>query len=238
MEYSISYVDVLFRTILSVILGGLIGYERQSKHRPAGFRTHILVCLGSMTVMLLSEIIFNKYYVLYNITIDPTRMGAQVVSGIGFLGAGSIIRSGYTVKGLTTAAGLWLVAAIGLVVGAGFYGVAIIISVVLYIILFSLNKISIDLNRQGNVLEMKIELLNKPKTIGLINIALAKYNATILDMSFINQSNDRHNEDIGHEDIIIIKIVAKIDPEIYHTERDNILNTIRDIDGVTDVERV
>lgn len=233
MEYSVSYIDVLLRTFLAVILGGLIGYERQTKQRPAGFRTHILVCLGSMTVMLLSEIMFNKYYALYNITLDPTRMGAQVISGIGFLGAGSIMRSGHNIKGLTTAAGLWSVAAIGLVIGAGFYLVAIIISLVLYIILFSLNKVSLDLNRHGNILEMKITLINKPKTLGLINIALAKYNAKILDMSFVNELDD-----IDNDDIIVVNIVSKLDPAIYNSERETILNTIRLIDGVTDVERI
>lgn len=233
MEYSVSYIDVLLRTFLAVILGGLIGYERQTKQRPAGFRTHILVCLGSMTVMLLSEIMFNKYYELYNITLDPTRMGAQVISGIGFLGAGSIMRSGHNIKGLTTAAGLWSVAAIGLVIGAGFYLVAIIISLVLYIILFSLNKVSLDLNRHGNILEMKITLINKPKTLGLINIALAKYNAKILDMSFVNELDD-----IDNDDIIVVNIVSKLDLAIYNSERETILNTIRLIDGVTDVERI
>lgn len=132
----LSYWDILLRTILSILLGGFIGMERQSKHRPAGFRTHILVCLGSMTVMVLSQYLFLQYYELYGIASDPARLGAQVISGIGFLGAGTIIRYGGNVKGLTTAASLWAIACIGLAIGAGFYALAITVSVALYITCF------------------------------------------------------------------------------------------------------
>lgn len=105
------------RIILAIICGGLIGIERGRSNQPAGMRTYMLVCLGSTLVMLTSEYIYTNFH-----TGDPARLGAQVISGIGFLGAGSIIISGKTkVKGLTTAAGLWVSACIGIAIGIGFY---------------------------------------------------------------------------------------------------------------------
>ena len=112
------------RLLIAAILGGLVGFERERSHQPAGFRTHMLVCIGSALVMVTAEYLRLKYQ--SEIAIDPTRLGAQVISGIGFLGAGTIIRHGSTVRGLTTAAGLWAVSCIGLAVGSGFYEGAII----------------------------------------------------------------------------------------------------------------
>ena len=129
-------VDVALRLLLSVVLGGVIGYERENTNRPAGFRTNILVCVGSALVMITSEFIFNKYTGMTNI--DPTRLGAQVVSGIGFLGAGTIIRDGFNVRGLTTAASLWAVSCVGIAVGSVFYSGAVIATIFIYLILISL----------------------------------------------------------------------------------------------------
>ncbi len=129
-------VEIGLRLLLSVALGGLIGYEREHTKRPAGFRTHILVCVGAALVMVTSEFVFSKYTGLASI--DPTRLGAQVISGIGFLGAGTIIRDGVTVRGLTTAASLWAVSCVGLAVGAGFYSGAVIATIFVYLILIGL----------------------------------------------------------------------------------------------------
>ncbi len=111
--------QVVFRLILATILSGLIGLERETHGRAAGLRTHILVCVGSTLIMLTSMYIFDIYKGV--ISIDPFRIAAQVISGIGFLGAGAIIRFRASVKGLTTAATLWAAAGIGLAVGCGFY---------------------------------------------------------------------------------------------------------------------
>ena len=107
--------EILIRLILAVAIGGVVGWERETARRPAGFRTHILVSVGSAMIMLCG------IYVAGTVNGDATRMAAQVVSGIGFLGAGTIMREGANVKGLTTAASLWAVACIGLAAGAGFY---------------------------------------------------------------------------------------------------------------------
>ncbi|MEW6227795.1 MAG: MgtC/SapB family protein, partial [Bacillota bacterium] len=115
----ISQTEIIFRLVLAMMFGGFIGLERESHKRPAGFRTHILVCVGSALVMMISQYAFVNF--ARTTEYDPGRIAAQVVSGIGFLGAGTILREGPTIKGLTTAASLWVVAGIGLAVGTGFY---------------------------------------------------------------------------------------------------------------------
>lgn len=117
----INLASVCLRIVLSLIIGGILGLERGRKNRPAGFRTYILVCLGSTLVMMTNQYVYQVFG-----TSDPTRMGAQVVSGIGFLGAGTIIVTGrQQIKGITTAAGMWTSACCGLAIGIGFYEGAI-----------------------------------------------------------------------------------------------------------------
>jgi len=130
---------ILLRLCVAAILGGLVGIERENKKRAAGFRTHILVSLGSALAMITSVYIFNTYKDMTNL--DPARLGAQVISGIGFLGAGTIIKQGDMIKGLTTAASLWGVACIGLAAGIGFYEAAILTGVIIYCTLVFLRKL-------------------------------------------------------------------------------------------------
>lgn len=130
--------DVIIRLILAVVLGGLIGLEREIQRREAGLRTHILVCLGSALIMLTSMYIFDIYK---NVgTLDPSRIAAGVVTGIGFIGAGAIIRHKEAVKGLTTAASIWVVSAIGLTVGCGFLYAALVTTLLTLIVLFILRR--------------------------------------------------------------------------------------------------
>ena len=118
----INTATILFRMVLAMILGGLIGIERSMKNRPAGFRTHILIIIGAATASLTGHYI----YLIMNLPTDMSRLGAQVITGLGFIGAGTIIVTGSkTVKGLTTAAGLWATGIVGLSLGAGFYEGAI-----------------------------------------------------------------------------------------------------------------
>jgi len=115
----ITDLEMALRLGLSFLAGLIIGFERASRHQVAGMRTHILICVGSTLLMILSIWIPQEFNMLKNG--DPSRIAAQVVSGIGFLGAGAILRLGNNVKGLTTAASLWLIAAVGLAIGAGLY---------------------------------------------------------------------------------------------------------------------
>ncbi|MBQ7669038.1 MAG: MgtC/SapB family protein [Clostridia bacterium] len=122
---------LIVRLLLAALFGALIGIEREHAKRPAGLRTHVLVCVSACLVMLTAEFISKFGYSPY----DITRLGAQVISGIGFLGAGTIIRNGNTVKGLTTAASLWAVACVGLATGIGFYMGATLATVVIFFVL-------------------------------------------------------------------------------------------------------
>lgn len=150
----INATSVTLRIIMSIICGGLIGAEREKAHRPAGMRTYMLVCLGSAVVMLTGQFMYNSFN-----DGDPARLGAQVVSGIGFLGAGSIIVSGSTkVKGLTTAAGLWASACIGLAIGIGFYIAGIIATFSVYIIMSFLKKWENHFFLNYNWIEIYVEL--------------------------------------------------------------------------------
>ncbi|MDR1928118.1 MAG: MgtC/SapB family protein [Oscillospiraceae bacterium] len=143
------HINIALRTLgrlaVAVALGGIIGYEREHSHRPAGLRTHILVAVGSALVMCTSSYIFSAYnetFAAFGSAPDPSRLGAQVISGIGFLGAGTILREGFSVKGLTTAASLWAVSCIGLAVGIGFWSGALIATLVIYLTLNALKKVT------------------------------------------------------------------------------------------------
>jgi len=138
----IGWLEVTLRLALAAVLGGAVGLERELREREAGLRTHLLVSVGAAVFTVVSAYGFSDfdYGARGGITLDPTRIAAQVVTGIGFLGAGAIIRQGLSVRGLTTAATLWVVAAIGMASGAGYYSVAVIGTA---IVLFSLYPLRI-----------------------------------------------------------------------------------------------
>jgi putative Mg2+ transporter-C (MgtC) family protein len=137
---SLSWPEALLRIVVAAALGGAVGIERELRDREAGFRTHMLVSIGSALFTIVSAYAFRDFLVSGAAVVraDPTRIAAQIVTGIGFLGAGAIIRQGLAVRGLTTAATLWVVAAIGMAVGAGYYGGAVITTAVVLISLWPL----------------------------------------------------------------------------------------------------
>lgn len=126
--------DICLRLLCAMIVGMVIGTEREYTNRPAGMRTHILVALGACAVMLTGQAVFVQYSA-YGATPDPSRLSAQVITGVGFLGAGTILREGTNVKGLTTAASLWSVACLGIAAGAGYYAIALAGMVFIFITL-------------------------------------------------------------------------------------------------------
>ena len=136
--------EVLLRVVLAGVLGGAIGAEREIREREAGLRTHMLVAVGAALFTLVSAYGWGDFHFSQKsgVTYDPTRIAAQIVTGIGFLGAGAIIRQGLAVRGLTTAASLWVVAAIGLAAGAGYYSGAIITTVVVLVSLWPLRIVA------------------------------------------------------------------------------------------------
>jgi putative Mg2+ transporter-C (MgtC) family protein len=123
------YFEIALRLIAALLAGGLIGLERSHRGRPAGFRTHALVCLASSLLMLIT--VYETHWVAKavagtNLVIDPTRMAQGIMTGIGFLGAGAIVKEGFSVRGLTTAGSIWVTAAIGILMGVGFYSAALV----------------------------------------------------------------------------------------------------------------
>lgn len=145
--------SVLFRLVLALVLGGMLGYEREQKHRPAGLRTYVLVCLGA-TLACITNIYMCEHFTGN----DPARIPAQVISGMGFLGAGTIIVTrNQRIKGLTTAAGLWCCAAIGIAIGSGFYLGAIITTVLIAVALKVFLYIDRIVDRKSNRIELYVE---------------------------------------------------------------------------------
>jgi putative Mg2+ transporter-C (MgtC) family protein len=147
---TLSWWEVLGRVALAAVLGAVLGFERELREREAGLRTHLLVAVGSALFTIVSAYGFREFLVSGTSVVrtDPTRIAAQIVTGIGFLGAGAIIRQGVAIRGLTTAATLWVVAAIGLAAGAGYYSGAVITTVVALVALWPLRALAFRLVRR------------------------------------------------------------------------------------------
>lgn len=155
MEYlrELNTVSMIVRIVLAILVGGIVGLERGRKNRPAGFRTYILVCLGAALVMMTNQYVYQRYQVS-----DPTRLGAQVISGIGFLGAGTIVLTGKNqIKGLTTAASLWTAACSGLAIGVGFYEAAILGGLAIVFTVSGLSRFDNWVHQNSKYLELYIE---------------------------------------------------------------------------------
>jgi putative Mg2+ transporter-C (MgtC) family protein len=145
---TLNWDEALLRLALAAILGGLIGVERELREREAGLRTHLLVSVGSALFTIVGAYGFHDFLASGRSVVDPTRIAAQIVTGIGFLGAGAIIRQGFSVRGLTTAATLWVVAAVGLASGAGYYSAAVITTALVLIALYPLRIIAYRILRR------------------------------------------------------------------------------------------
>ena len=135
----VTFLSIILRILCAALFGGLLGLEREIKNRAAGLRTYMLVCVGACLIMLTNQYIFQVFQAS-----DPVRMGAQVVSGIGFLGAGTIIVTRHRqIKGLTTAAGLWAAAGVGLAIGVGFYEAAVAGAVIIFLVITALQRLDV-----------------------------------------------------------------------------------------------
>ncbi len=171
----ITNVEIAARLVLALILGGLVGLERESHGRPAGFRTHILVSMGSALIMIVSAYAFPSEHS------EPGRIAAQVVSGIGFLGAGTIMREGANIRGLTTAASLWTVAGIGLTVGAGLYFSGILGTILVVLTLLVLKQLEWRyITTKHETLTMVIQ--DTPGQLARVFAVLAKFEVDVLNV--------------------------------------------------------
>ncbi|UJF32449.1 MgtC/SapB family protein [Paenibacillus hexagrammi] len=187
----IDQLHVTIRLFLALLLGGLIGFEREVSSHAAGLRTHILVCVGSALVMLLSMYGFSAFVNEVNVRIDPSRLAAQVISGIGFLGAGTIIFNGRSITGLTTAASLWVVAGIGLAVGAGFYYPAVLACMMVLISLWILNKVEHKYFSGKKLRILKITATDQPGILASITALLDEKKVDIRKIAMEDQKSDR-----------------------------------------------
>lgn len=204
---AIDNLTILIRLLTALLMGGLIGLERESHGRPAGFRTHILVSLGSALIMILSIYAFQTVPIagpeFRQASYDPGRLAAQVVSGIGFLGAGTIMREGATIRGLTTAASLWAVAGIGMAAGAGAYYPAILTALLVVITLRSLSHFEKRFSSKRQLLTL--EITDQPGQLGAIASVLGRYNINIrgIEIEQLTESRTRLE--------ILTDIPAKLD---------------------------
>ncbi len=182
--HALTMVDILIRMCLAVLCGALIGMEREQKRRPAGLRTHMLICLGASMTTLTSQ------YLLLNLGMftDPARLGAQVIAGIGFIGAGTIIvTKRRQIKGLTTAAGLWASAIVGLCCGAGFYLGAVAAAVLILVAEMLMSKLEWYVISTARTINIYVEYTDADTLTKIVD-QLKNMNVSILDMELTKAS--------------------------------------------------
>ena len=190
---------IIFRLVLAAVLSGIVGFEREFHGRAAGFRTHILLCVGSTLIMITSVHIFDIYS--GRAPIDPARLAAGVVTGIGFLGAGTIMRYKASVRGLTTAASLWVVTGIGLAVGSGLYFGSVITTVLAVITLMFFGRLEHAMIRKDWYKTVIVESGDGLEHLKKVREVLAEYGAEINDLE-VERSEDGAN--------MILKIGVKL----------------------------
>ena len=209
------------RILITAILSAIIGLERERRNQPAGFRTHIILGIGSVLTMLVS-IHMAEIYPEHNN--DPGRIAAQVVTGVGFLGAGAILRFGANVKGLTTAASLWTTAVIGLAIGSGYYiggGIAAFIIVITLTVLSKVEKFFLGSKGDKSLILSAVESKN---LLGEIEKILVSEGISVLNIKLSKNAISRE---------VDINAVIRISPDI---NTFNIQKRLYDIDGITEVE--
>lgn len=222
--YDLNLFSITFRLVLAAVFGGIIGLERGASRHPAGFRTHILVCLGATLAMLTNQFIVDTMA----IGSDPARLGAQVITGVGFLGVGTIFVTGRSkIKGLTTAAGLWASACLGLALGIGFYSGALISGILIFISLALLPKVENYFYSNSPALDLYIEIDSFAnfkvfkKDLKEMEIVLYESNLSILNPVFPGS--------------VCINLALRIPKSLTHEE---VVDFINDYQGVSIVEEV
>jgi putative Mg2+ transporter-C (MgtC) family protein len=219
-------IENLFKLLLACLMGSIIGLERGNKKRPAGLRTNALVCVGSTLIMIISFEIFNEYHHMANF--DPARLGAQVISGIGFLGAGTIMRNEMSVKGLTTAASLWVVASLGLAIGTGYYLEAIVTCGIVYFTLHHLGDM--EHRRMMKKKHVKFMIITDDRTslIGPVVQVFCMYSIKISKFYFEDEDDDE-----THDDTIVTMVLNTRLP--YGFKRLTLEKELSKLDGVVTV---
>lgn len=227
-------VQMVLRLVLATVLGGMVGIERGKGDRPAGLRTHVLVCVGSTLFMLVSIFGFGDTTPVHTtvddlgVRRDSARIAAQVVSGIGFLGAGTIIHEGLSVKGLTTAATMWMVSAIGLAVGSGMYIVSIASTVLTLVVLTVLHSWEKQIGLRGKTATRLIvaRVQNRPGIITDVTNYLSINGVKLKSLNV--KSGDR-------DSFLELELFVKYNPEVDNME---IISGLHEIEGFMSLENV
>lgn len=221
--------SIVFRTILAIIVGGVIGFERGRKHRPAGLRTYILVCLGAALVMMTNQYVYD----VFNAS-DPVRLGAQVISGIGFLGAGTIVLTGKRqIKGLTTAASLWAAACGGLAIGIGFYEGAICGGLAIVFTVSGLQKFDNWMHKNSRYVELYIEY-NEGKNAFSEFLQYAKENQFEVSNIQVSRS-EYYSKEKEKQKMVSYILTAKSNVKRSHDEMIAILTQARGIQYIEEL---
>ncbi|AKD03674.1 MgtC/SapB family protein [Pontibacter korlensis] len=218
----ISLSSIVIRLFLSTLLGGLLGWERESRRQNAGLRTHMVISVASCLLMLISIYIPQQFSEYPNV--DPGRIAAQVVSGIGFLGAGAIFRLGGNTHGLTTAATIWAVAAVGLSVGAGMYEAAVIVTLLLLFVLAILDKIGRKIFNGGSLKTLKISFQSAKIETSKVFAILEKHGIITKNIS-VSQSRNKHNSKI------MLYVIVPENLKVKHFYKD--LNELKDVGQIS-----
>lgn len=229
----ITQYEILIRLMIALILGGIIGFEREQSNHAAGLRTNILVCLGACLLMLLSIYGFSDFVNEWNVRVDPARLAAAVITGVGFLGAGTILYTGKKISGLTTAASLWVVAAIGLAVGAGFYFASIAVMIMVILTLWLFNKLESRFIR--NKQEFLVNMTCNDQAVLLLHIqqTLNEHHANINKMSIEDVPTfNPHTGEIEDEEKNV-KITLHI--HISSKKKESIMTVVQDLKQVEGV---
>jgi putative Mg2+ transporter-C (MgtC) family protein len=218
--------EILIRLLTAAALGSLIGFERERLLWAAGIRTHMLVCVGSSLIMIVSQYGFAHILTQQNIVLDPSRIAAQVVSGIGFLGAGAILARGEIVKGLTTAASIWTVAAIGLAVGGGLYFAAGASTVIILIILAGIKPLEEAYRSRNQSCQLKVEVDAGSLTPDLLRETLGLRTGQVKRF-LVETRNPEGTDDL----MILLSKVSSQDIAIFPQK-------LKELDGVREVALV
>lgn len=226
--------QMLLRLLLATVLGGVVGIERGKGDRPAGLRTHVLVCVGSTLFMLVSIFGFGDTTPVHTtvddlgVRRDSARIAAQVVSGIGFLGAGTIIHEGLSIKGLTTAASMWMVSAIGLAVGAGMYVVSIGSTLLTLVVLTVLHKWEKHIGLRGKT-STRFIVARVENRVGIVTDVMNYLTLNAVKLKSLNVKSNDNNQTLE------LEMFVKYNPEVDNME---VISGLHEIDGFISLENV
>lgn len=211
---AISWIEMILRLVGASVLGGLVGVQRERAEKPAGLRTHILVCLGSALITQVSIYPFEG-----QTHADPTRIAAGIIIGIGFLGAGTIIRQGSVVRGLTTAASVWVTAGVGMAIGLGFYIPAVTTAVLIVIILTILKEIEIRIQKGDKFIS--VVSVDQPGQLGKVGLVLGELGINIRQIELEREEGSR---------ICIIRLAVE---SLDNSRSETVVEQLSGIEGIS-----